>query len=301
MNRKLSVAQRAESDDGFREAGQALIWAVLICAPILASGGWMIHRSAQERESVRLAAIEATLNYEKMVAAPAGPMVAVADAARGRDLFQTTCTACHGPEAKGITGLGMNLVQSDFVAGADDVRLATFIENGRMNARPVPMPPKGGHPELSDTDIRQIVVYLRGVQDPRRMPDLPAPVVASVVPTAKEQEQALAVAGGDVELAGFIASGTKLYARTCIACHGPGGQGIKGNGKVLARNDFVKGLDDDQLLAFIKRGRDPGDPRNTTGVAMPPKGGNPALKDDDLLDIIAFVRTLQSEGVAQGN
>ena len=32
-------------------------------------------------------------------------------------------------------------------------------------------------------------------------------------------------------------------------------------------------------------------PDNTQGVDMPPKGGNPALTDDDLLAIIAFQRT----------
>ncbi len=32
---------------------------------------------------------------------------------------------------------------------------------------------------------------------------------------------------------------------------------------------------------------------NTTKVDMPPKGGNPALKDDDLVNIAAFLRSLQ--------
>ena len=53
------------------------------------------------------------------------------------------------------------------------------------------------------------------------------------------------------------------------------------------------GKTDDELVAFIKVGRDPSDPLNTTGVAMPPKAGNPALTDDDLYDVVAFVRTLQ--------
>jgi len=126
------------------------------------------------------------------------------------------------------------------------------------------------------------------------MPSLPAFAAAAPAPvTQAEKDAALAAAGGDAELAEFIASGTKLYAGTCIACHGPQGTGVKGNGKALARNTFVGSLDDDALLAFIKKGRDPGDPKNTTGIGMPAKGGNPALSDDDLLDIIAYIRTLQ--------
>jgi disulfide bond formation protein DsbB len=46
------------------------------------------------------------------------------------------------------------------------------------------------------------------------------------------------------------------------------------------------------MLAFILIGRDANDPENTTGVAMLPKGGNPALTNDDILDIIAYVRTI---------
>ena len=105
----------------------------------------------------------------------------------------------------------------------------------------------------------------------------------------------MAAAGGDEELAEYIASGMKLYASSCIACHGAGGVGMKGNGKALVNNEFIRGLNDDDLLAFIKRGRDPSDPKNTTGVGMPAKGGNPALSEDDLLDIICYLRTLQND------
>jgi disulfide bond formation protein DsbB len=35
------------------------------------------------------------------------------------------------------------------------------------------------------------------------------------------------------------------------------------------------------------------DPENTTGVAMPPKGGNPSLSDGDLQNVVAYIRTLQ--------
>jgi hypothetical protein len=50
---------------------------------------------------------------------------------------------------------------------------------------------------------------------------------------------------------------------------------------------------DAELLEFVKTGRPVGDPLNTTGVDMPPKGGNPALSDVQILDIIAHIRTLQ--------
>jgi disulfide bond formation protein DsbB len=64
-------------------------------------------------------------------------------------------------------------------------------------------------------------------------------------------------------------------------------------GKDLTTSVFVRDLDDEQLVTFITVGRTPDDPLNTTGVVMPPRGGNPALTDSDLLDIAAFIRSLE--------
>ena len=46
-------------------------------------------------------------------------------------------------------------------------------------------------------------------------------------------------------------------------------------------------------MAFIKTGRPASDPANTTGVDMPPKGGNPAMTDQQIMDVIAYMRSLQ--------
>jgi disulfide bond formation protein DsbB len=95
------------------------------------------------------------------------------------------------------------------------------------------------------------------------------------------------------QAAGDAANGKELYSKTCSACHGPNGEGVQGLGKSFAGSEFLQSTGDGDLLAFVKKGRPPGDAANTTGVDMPPKGGNPALTDDDLRDIIAFLRTLQ--------
>jgi disulfide bond formation protein DsbB len=92
---------------------------------------------------------------------------------------------------------------------------------------------------------------------------------------------------------GDAVAGKTKYEGTCIACHGPDAKGIAGLGKDLTVSEFAKGKSDADLVALVLIGRDTGDPANTTGVAMPPKGGNPALTDQDLLDIVAYVRTLE--------
>jgi disulfide bond formation protein DsbB len=88
-------------------------------------------------------------------------------------------------------------------------------------------------------------------------------------------------------------AGEATYQGTCSACHAPDATGITGLGLPLANSEFVQSMTDDELVAFIAVGRDAGDPDNTTGVGMPPKGGNPSLTDEDLLNVVAWLRTLQ--------
>lgn len=87
-------------------------------------------------------------------------------------------------------------------------------------------------------------------------------------------------------------AGKAQFDTVCITCHGPGGVGIEGLGKPFTTSEFLMTVDDQALLTFVKTGRPISDPANTTGVDMPPKGGNPALTDEQLLDIIAYIRTL---------
>lgn len=109
---------------------------------------------------------------------------------------------------------------------------------------------------------------------------------------------ALAACGGGAasatatpKLKGDVVKGKTAFLSTCSACHGPDAKGLPNLGKDMTTSTFIKGLTDDQMLDFVKKGRPASDPANTTKVDMPPKGGNPALTDQDLYDIIAYIRT----------
>jgi disulfide bond formation protein DsbB len=91
-----------------------------------------------------------------------------------------------------------------------------------------------------------------------------------------------------------IALGNKQFLGTCATCHGKDANGLPKQGKSLLMNPYSIDKSDDDLALFIKTGRPAGDPLNTTGVDMPPKGGNPALSDDDVKAIVAYLRTLQT-------
>ncbi|NPV65900.1 MAG: cytochrome c [Anaerolineae bacterium] len=91
-----------------------------------------------------------------------------------------------------------------------------------------------------------------------------------------------------------VAAGEAAYASLCTACHGPDARGLPNLGKDLVDSEFVRSQSDRELQQFIIMGRPIWDPANTTGVDMPPRGGNPALSNEDILNIIAYLRSLQS-------
>src|SRR5829696_2700990 len=108
------------------------------------------------------------------------------------------CVACHGPEGKGVAGLGKDLVQSAFAHKLNDAQLAAFITEGRavdnpLNTSKVPIPPKGGRADFNDHNIADVVTYLRGLADPRRVPAGPLPQVELVI-GEPEASQAVAAA-----------------------------------------------------------------------------------------------------------
>jgi disulfide bond formation protein DsbB len=101
---------------------------------------------------------------------------------------------------------------------------------------------------------------------------------------------------GNMDDSADAAKGQVLFSQTCTTCHGATGAGLPHAGVNLQQSKFVAASNDLQLVAFLKRGRQAMDTKNTTGVPMPPRGGNPALDDDGLKDLVAFLRQVQREG-----
>jgi mono/diheme cytochrome c family protein len=92
------------------------------------------------------------------------------------------------------------------------------------------------------------------------------------------------------------AHGQLIFTTICATCHGSDGNGVKGLGKSIVASEFVRKASDDQLVDLLTKGRDAKDPLNTTGVVMPPKGGNAALTEKDLRDVVLYVRALNKPG-----
>lgn len=73
--------------------------------------------------------------------------------------------------------------------------------------------------------------------------------------------------------------GSEIYAQHCVACHGESGVGVMPNAPNFAQNEGLMNSDL-VLLSSIKVGK----------TAMPAFRG--VLSDQDILDVIAYLRTL---------
>jgi disulfide bond formation protein DsbB len=88
-------------------------------------------------------------------------------------------------------------------------------------------------------------------------------------------------------------AGAPVYRGVCATCHGADLGGVQGLGRPLIPSSFITDQSDDDLVAFIIEGRPIDHPDNITGVAMLPRGGNPSLSDQDIANIVAYIKALQ--------
>ena len=90
-----------------------------------------------------------------------------------------------------------------------------------------------------------------------------------------------------------LEDGAALYALACINCHGAQGAGVEGLGTALADSPHVSGVSDDALAAVIRDGRAADAADNRTGIAMPASGGQADLTDEQIGDLVLYIKSLQ--------
>ncbi len=111
----------------------------------------------------------AALVLGSMIGCGGGSSEGGPDLAQGEKLYRQTCATCHGMDGEGIDKLGKPLAGSEFVALNSTSDLVQFLIEGRPathpdNDRGVDMPPRGGNPSLTDTDLEAIVLYSRTLE-----------------------------------------------------------------------------------------------------------------------------------------
>ena len=87
-------------------------------------------------------------------------------------------------------------------------------------------------------------------------------------------------------------TGAAIFRKTCITCHGANGKGaIPGAPDFTSPNGPLKNSDAILQGRVINGYQAPGSP-----MAMPPKGGNSALTDEDVKAVIQYIRATFSKG-----
>ena len=260
------------------------------------------------------------------------PKLDLLTVATGKRLYEASCFACHGADGRGVPGLGMDLVDSRLARRMTDRALIQLIAGGRGPGDPgyvgpIPMPPRGGRDDFNDEHIAAIVNYVRALQAPIRVvegaiPDVEVailddmdepPVSEAVAEVSAEPPVAAVLTTADATDAAPVATATaeplvfdadtlkrgKRVYNSCIACHAKTGAGVANTGADLVHSTFVGSTSDDALREFIKTGRAPGAPGSVMNLNMPPKGGNPALKDNQIDDVVVYIRSLRQSGDAK--
>lgn len=146
---------------------------------------------------------------------------------RGKSVFQTNCSQCHGAGAGGSVGYP-NLLDNDWLWGGDIQSIAYTISHGIRNntdpdARFSQMPAFGEF--LSEEEIAAVVAHVQALSGP-------------------------APEGADLAL------GTQVFADNCAACHGDAGTGDREQGAPnLADRIWLFGNSPEALLTSVSKAR----------------------------------------------
>ena len=98
--------------------------------------------------------IEATPGTEETIAAESNP-----SETDGKTVYESICVACHGTGIPGIPQLGDAAAWAPRLAQGK----ATLYEHsiqGFVGSSGIPMPAKGGNPDLSDEAVKAAVDYM---------------------------------------------------------------------------------------------------------------------------------------------
>ena len=182
----------------------------------------------------------------------------------GEQVYRQYCTACHGNGAytrwdKKFNRFIPAIRGVSLVSTASRDYLQANIEQGLPGTQ---MPAWGPHAGgLLPEEITGVIEYLRS-----------GATVAAPAPA--------------LTLRGDANGGLSLFLRNCAGCHGMNGRG--GMAPEIGNPVFQQAAPDEFIIRTIRNGR--------VGTAMPAfqRPDAPALGDQDIADVLAYLRTLSS-------
>lgn len=204
---------------------------------------------------------------------------AVKELKTGQQVYETTCTACHGAGVAGAPKFGDKDAWGDLLKLGQDELVKNAIHGIRA------MPAKGGNPSLDDIEVARAVAYMANAAGADfKEPEAPAPegddadAAKPEADAAQDAKPADAAPAADAPKATETAAaddskvdpaGIKLYDTVCFACHAAGIAGAPKFGDQAAWKPYIESGMDTMVQKAIH------------GVgAMPPRGGSQASDDE---------------------
>lgn len=191
---------------------------------------------------------------------------------RGKEI-NGTCAGCHGD-----LGQGGKRGEYPRLAGQRPGHIAAQLHAFRARTRlNMPMFPYTQERELLDSDIQDVAAYLASIVLPTKWPEFKAEDDALTRLTAMEKVMIIPRSPGNLE------TGKKIYQEECALCHGADGLGKRKFPRLVGQyTNYLK----KQMDAFLRGDR----PHDEDGVI----GALNQLKEQDLLDILAYLTSIQS-------
>ena len=228
----------------------------------------------------------------------------------GRNIYRGRCGVCHGIDAKGYRG--SDLTTGDWVHGGSDAQLFTTISRGITGTE---MP---ANPNMSDDEVWMVIAYLRTLSAPgSAAPDRGDTARGEQIFWARDkgscgQCHMVGARGGrlgpNLTRIGASRSASVLAREirtpnevipvtyetiTVVTRDGRKIRGVRKNEDTFSVQLMTAG---EELLSFFKR--DLVDVTPELERSLMPAYGPDRLSDDELTDLVRYLRTLRGAAVA---
>lgn len=238
--------------------------------------------------------------------APGNPRAADQEAIRrGALLFRARCAACHGLDARGVSGPDLTAV---LAAGTGDERFFRIVRSGQGTDMP-----RFSSEQTSDTQVREILSHLRALaQDTRAEPiqgnaENGSRIFRARCASCHRVNGSGGALGPDLSRVGSLRSPSALMAkirdpnRTPLPGYRPvtlvldDGRRIRGVAKnedtfsiqIMDTRERIQGYPKARLREIV---REPQSPMPSFGVDR--------LSESELVDLVSYLGTLRRSGAA---
>ncbi len=190
----------------------------------------------------------------------------------GEEVYKGLCINCHSAGLLGAPKIGDKGVWGKLIAQGQQTLFDHAIKGIRA------MPAKGGNPDLEDTEVQRAVVYMANLSGANWKASEEAASVARTPVTATDVENNK---DSDKKQEVQKIDGKKIYDSACMACHGVGVAGAPKAGDKSAWSTSVAKGKTALYISAIQGVR-----------AMPAKGGNPSLSDEEVKAAVDYLVSL---------